>query len=203
MPDVHRDVLTGHGYMQGVNDQSERQMITFPKKLTPGLLAFCRSISSERPVVVRSKPHADARPSECFNNVLHSVAISGGSTAYGWAIWSIPGIYFEAEHHGVWRDDGGKLLDVSPQLRGAGKILFLPDPMAVFEPGRYRPNVIGPATAGKLAAEFVELATRRNAIRDSYRRSGVSLTTFTVDDQIELARIEGRLRQLLAYAGIS
>jgi hypothetical protein len=46
----------------------------------------------------------------------------------GWAIWTVPGIYLEAEHHGVWQNKRGDLIDVSPQMNAGRRLLFLPDP---------------------------------------------------------------------------
>jgi hypothetical protein len=76
-------------------------MSTVPKTLSLALLAFCRTISAERPLYVRSKPSADTQMSASFDNVVRKIERAGGKTIYGWAIWHVPGLYFEAEHHGV------------------------------------------------------------------------------------------------------
>jgi hypothetical protein len=170
---------------------------TVPPKITEPLLAFCRAIAPGRPQFIPSKPSADAQPSACFDNTLLKITRAGGSIAYGWAIWSRPGIYFEAEHHGVWRNRRGDLVDVSPQFNGARKILFLPDADARYDPLKHRSNVLRPASDNPLAVEFVALANRRNQIQDAYREGGNRIAMFTLSDQRELGEILRRLQELL------
>ncbi len=169
---------------------------TVPRRLTEELLAFCRSLSPERPVFVRSKPSSDAQRSACFDNVQRKVERAGGSVAYGWAIWNLPGAYFEAEHHGVWCDRHGRLMDVSPQPAGFQKILFLPDPAAVYDPQTFRSNVIAAESGNDAAAAFVELARARYAILDTYRAKGARVAWLSPADQAMLTRIEGQLQAL-------
>ncbi|ETI64314.1 hypothetical protein C100_08070 [Sphingobium sp. C100] len=170
--------------------------------MSGGILEFCREISSERPVFVRSKPSADAQQSACFDNVARKIARAGGETAFGWAIWHVPGLYFEAEHHGVWRNRQGNLLDVSPQLGQVAKLLFLPDANAVYEPKRFRPNLLKPVDDSALAVEFVALARQRNAIMDAYRTDEYVVAMLSGLDQARLGEIEMSLKQLWAIAGV-
>lgn len=176
-------------------------MSTLPKSLTPELRDFCRSISNDRPIYVRSKLSSDAQASACFDNVARKIDRAGGTIAYGWAIWHIPGLYFEAEHHGVWRNRRGELVDVSPQLGNASKILFLPDASAVYDARQFRTNVIAPANDGALASEFVALARARNSILDRYRTGEYIAVSLSAADQAELDRITLRLNELWKLAG--
>jgi hypothetical protein len=171
---------------------------TVPSKITEPLLAFCRTISPHPPKFIPSRPSADAQASACFDNVGRKVSRAGGSIACGWAIWRLPGVYFEAEHHGVWRNRRGELVDVSPQINGARRILFLPDPEVQYDPLGYRSNVLQPASDDPLAVEFVQLANRRNAIQDAYREGGVRMAVFSSSDQRELAEIQLRLQAIWA-----
>lgn len=173
---------------------------TLPERLTPGLLAFCAEISNRRPIYVRSRPFAGARKSACFDNVAKKVARSGGRTVYGWAIWHLPGLYFEAEHHGIWKKRDGKLLDVSPQLGQVPKILLLPDPGAVYDPPNFRRNRFAAASDTQLSKEFVRLAQRRLEIRQSYHTDEFMVATLTKNDQAELAALESRLGEILRKA---
>lgn len=145
---------------------------------------------------VASKPSAGAVQSFCFDNVAQKMERAGGTVAYGWAIWSFPDIYFEAEHHGVWRNRQGKLTDVSPQLNSARRILFLPDPQATYDPLSYRSNVLKAAGDNPLAVEFVRLANARNALLDKYREGGARLVAISRHDDAEQKRLEQRLREL-------
>jgi len=169
---------------------------TVPKSVTEELRAFCRSIASGTPVFVRCRPDADAVPSECFDNVARKVGRAGGSMLPGWAIWTISGAYHEAEHHGVWRRRSGELIDVSPQPNLPKRILFLPDPTAVYNPLAHRDNVLVAASDDPAAVEFVSLGNRRNAIHGAYRKGGNRLALLTLSDQKELGWIEQRLREL-------
>ena len=162
------------------------------------MLAFCRTIAPSRPTFIPSKPSADAQPSACFDNVARKLERAGGSVAAGWAIWSVPGIYFEAEHHGVWRNRRDELVDVSPQPNSGRRILFLPDPDAPYDPMKHRSNILRPASEDPRAIEFVGLANRRNQIQDAYREGGNRIALFTLSDQRELGEIQRRLERLWA-----
>lgn len=176
-------------------------MNTLPKSITQELLGFCQSISSERPVYVRSKRSSDAQMSACFDNVARKISRAGGAVAYGWAIWHMPGLYFEAEHHGVWRKRNGELIDVSPQLGDVSKILFLPDAAAVYDPTRFRSNVIAAVEDTPIATEFVALAKARNTILDRYRTGEHIAVMLSAADQSTLDTITHRLNELWKLAG--
>ena len=61
------------------------------------------------------------------------------------------------------------MLDISPQLNGYRKILFLPDETARYDPASTRSNVIVAENDTPLAIELVAASTKRNEILDSYR----------------------------------
>ena len=175
-------------------------MDTLPRGLSPGLLDFCRSISSERPRFVASRPRQDARPSECFINVARRIEGRGGTMECGWAIWHLPGAYFEAEHHGIWRKSNGELVDVSPQLNGYKKVLFLPDPDAPYEFGTFRPNIIRAASTDHRALDLVDLSLRRNQILNAYRPKDLGsarAVPISHADHAECERLADRMRELL------
>ena len=179
------------------------EMNTVPKRLSADLLAFCSGISTERPIYIPSKPSADAQTSACFDNVGRKIGRAGGSIAYGWAIWHLPSLYFEAEHHGVWRNRQRKLVDVSPQFGGVSKILFLPDMMAVHDPNTFRTNRIAAVSAEPLPTELVALANARNALLDRYRSGRHTTVTLSVSDHLELGKITRRMGALMALANLA
>jgi hypothetical protein len=106
---------------------------TVPKALSQELRAFCATLSGSRPVFVRRRPDGDAPPSACFDNVARKIGRAGMSSVHGWAIWTVPGFYREAEHHGVWRKRAGELVDVPPQPNAPKRVLFLPIDAAVYD----------------------------------------------------------------------
>jgi hypothetical protein len=169
---------------------------TTPKAITPAIRTFCLSIAPVRPAFVRCRPDKDAKPSECFDNVARKVDRAGGAAVTGWAIWNVPRLYLEAEHHGVWCNRQGELVDVTPQPNRPKRMLFLRDDAATYDPASFRSNVIHPASDDPLAIEFVELAKRRNAVQDAYREGGNRLALFTISDQRELGHISQRLQQI-------
>ena len=114
-------------------------------------------------------------------------------------IWRWPGRYFEAEHHAVWRTPQGALVDVTPQTGNPPRILFLPDPPAIFDPARYRRNIMAPDAGNSAAAEYIALADRRRNITDRYWQPGMLVwPLFSPEDQARLAPIDARMAELLA-----
>lgn len=171
--------------------------ITLPQKITPKLLDFCGQISPYRPLFVRSRPSPSARQSACFDNVAKKIAKSGGRTVYGWAIWHVPGLYYEAEHHGIWQNRDGKLFDVSPQFGQVPKIFFLPDSEAVYDPPHFRWNRFAPDGTSFAAQEFVRLAHRRIEIREPYHTQEFMVAALSSPDEVELASVEAELAAIL------
>ena len=170
---------------------------TLPKAITPRLREFCLSISVEKPIFIQSKPSCQAKFGFCFDNVEAKISRAGGRIAYGWAIWHLRDIYFEAEHHGVWQNKSGKLLDVSPQANSYSKILFLPDSSAIYDAMKIRDNLFAAASDDSLATEFVSLAKRRTAIYNAYRAGGAVLATLNSADQCEIERAQSRMEQII------
>jgi len=166
--------------------------------MTPALRDFCASIAPGTPVFIPSVPMRRGRASFCFDNVAERVREKGGEIAYGWAIWHIPGLYFEAEHHGVWRNMLGNLIDVSPQLGGRTRILFLEDPAAVYDAFAPRPNVQGADGDSPRAREVAELGNRRHALMTRCRIPGTAQIELYETDQLELTEIDARLLALLS-----
>jgi hypothetical protein len=162
------------------------------------LIEFCQSISQETPRFIQSRPSRDAVFGHCFDNVARKVERAGGEIAYGWAIWNMHGLYFEAEHHGVWRKRQGALVDVTPQANNYSKILFLPDPNAAYDPSNFRDNLFAPDSDAPIAIEFVELARRRTAIFNSYRAGGMKVAFFSTVDQSELDALAARMQIIIS-----
>ena len=168
-----------------------------PEHIDVATLAFCATIAPAPPRYVRVEPHAEARRSYCFDNTATWVARHGGSVAYGWAVWRWPGRYFEAEHHGIWRAPDGTLIDVSPQLDPGGRILFVPDDDAVFDPAAWRRNVMGAEDGNAAAAEYIALADQRDDIIAAYKPVDWEMPLLSPEDTARVSSLDLRLAELL------
>lgn len=178
---------------------------TLPRKLTPRLLEFCNTIApGSVPYYVPSRPSPDAKFGECFNNVARAVERGGGTVVYGWAVWHLPGLVFEAEHHGVWRTAEGELVDVTPQINSYPQILFLADAGAVYDPHGFRSNMVAADNDDPRAQEFARLTRDLYAVRARYRVPGVAMAIarFDATDQLRCELLETRCRELVQSLGI-
>jgi len=171
---------------------------TVPRSLTPALLEFCALIAPAGPVFIPSVPIKRGVTSFCFENVAQRVREKGGSIAYGWAIWHMPNIYFEAEHHAVWCNALGNLIDVSPQMGGRKSLLFLSDDSAVYDPFALRPNIMAPDGESPRARRMVTLGNQRHALMVRCRVPGTSEVRLYDADQLELAEIDRQIRVVMA-----
>lgn len=170
---------------------------TVPRSLTPALLEFCGSITPAQPVFIPSIPLKRAISSFCFENVEQKVREKGGSIAYGWAIWHMPGLYFEAEHHAVWRNTLGNLIDVSPQMGGRKRLLFLSDKSAIYDPFAIRLNIIAPDGNSERALRMVDLGSQRHALLLRCRVPGTAEMRLYDQDQMELANIDRQIQEIM------
>lgn len=121
----------------------------------------------------------------------------GGSIAYGWAIWHLPGLYFEAEHHAVWRNKLGNLIDVSPQMGGRKRLLFLSDESAVYDPFAVRPNIMAPDGNSERARQMADLGNRRHSLLIRCRVPGTAEIRLYEHDQLELGKIDQQIREIM------
>ncbi|WP_447763339.1 hypothetical protein [Sphingopyxis panaciterrae] len=129
--------------------------------------------------------------------MAEKVRQKGGEITYGWAIWHRPNLYFEAEHHAVWRNDLGNLIDVSPQLGGRKRMLFLADAAAVYDPFAPRQNIMAADGDSPRAIEIAELGNRRHALLMRCRVPGTAAIELYEPDQAELSEIDRQLHALI------
>jgi hypothetical protein len=129
-------------------------LATTPTVLSPELLALCAQVAagSKPAPLVRTAP-ADARPVDCFETVERQITERGGTACFGWLLWECQRLFLEAEFYAVWRDAQGALHDITPRV-GPAHVLFLPDPVRVFE-GRRVPSVRRPLTQDPAVTGFL------------------------------------------------
>jgi hypothetical protein len=101
--------------------------------------------SKEIPLIVPVKVMQGAKIGNCYFNVRDKIAAEGGDIQYGWVIW-ISNILCEAEHHAVWKNKEGALIDITPKEDSMANIMFLPDDAAIYKNvpiDNYRINISG------------------------------------------------------------
>ena len=137
-----------------------------PAVISQELLALVADlVPGGKPIALSRDAPAEARPLDCFETIERCIVDRGGAACYGWLLWECPRLFLEAEFYAAWRDGDGKLHDITPRV-GPALVLFVPDPVRVFE-GRRVPSVRraltkDPAVAGFLRAcdEEFELINR-------------------------------------------
>jgi hypothetical protein len=144
-----------------------------PISITPKIIELCHKLVPEaRPMDVPVRPTKGAKPFECFANVRDKILASGGSIQHGWAIWEWPGTLVEAEFHAVWKDANGVAECVSLARNGEKQILFLADPVKVYE-GTQTPNERLALRNDPVVAEYIRVATERDEL---FRRPDIILS---------------------------
>lgn len=105
-----------------------------PKRLHQGVSLLCAKISpGVVPRYVPVCPVPGAGPTDCFLNVPKHMATQGGTLLHGWRILELPGIFIEAEFHGIWVSPVGEYIDITPSQSTDTETLFLPDPDKTFD----------------------------------------------------------------------
>ena len=108
--------------------------IQTPDTVSEVVLAACRTVvSNPNPVHVPVRLEAYSRPDDCHRNVAEKVRRDGGEVLFGWVVWEIPEWSIRLEFHSIYRTPQGRLLDVSPPLHEGQIVLFLHDPVRVYE----------------------------------------------------------------------
>lgn len=110
--------------------------------------------AKETPVNVPVTVEKYSKNLQCYTNVAKKIAESGGSPCYGWHIHRGKFIY-EGEHHTVWKNDEGELIDVTPNEDKKEQILFLIDNDS-YE-GSDIPNVRINITDNVFVDDFIEI----------------------------------------------
>lgn len=141
--------------------------LTTPRLITEQVRAFCRVQHWLAPVFAPVEIGGEAREDNCFYNVRSLVERAGGSLCLGWCIWLWPKVFIEGEHHCIWRDPSGRLVDVTPKADGEARVVFAEDPGATFDwdgPLR-RDNIRRSLVADRRVAEYLELSEQLSKIK--------------------------------------
>ena len=172
-----------------------------PPKINDPILGFCKALSPLAPEYVNLKRVPGALEDECFPNVSGYVKTHGGSIQYGWTVWEKQYLYLEAEFHACVRD-GDRLFDVTPKRDGEQTVLFLPDPVAVWDEKRV-PNRFESLSDNPLAVEYtaVQRALSEEKCRvlgDKFGKQNIDIANLREVERLSILQtdLEGRLSQL-------
>lgn len=103
--------------------------LTTPPTIDQDVSSFCVYLrSSQLPIYIPVQPYSWSRVNCCDLNVRKAVNESGGVPVFGFRIWSIPKLYIEADLHCIWQKSDGMLVDITPNIDGENRTLFLPEP---------------------------------------------------------------------------
>lgn len=171
-----------------------RHVAGTPRSITPEILAFCATLAEgTTPTYMPVTPEPFAQVARCYSNVLEACRVIGGRPHLGWLIWELPGIYLTAEHHAVVERDG-HLYDVTPQLQGETRVLFLPIPDRLPEQATCMPNRYMPLADHELVRRAVRLIEANSSLFASgefdsarYRRNDEE-TADCMDEYLRLIR---------------
>ena len=107
----------------------DKTRLTTPTTIDNNILRFCKGISPKTlPVFLSINPESWSRPGYCNKNVERMIQLHGGNIVMGYKIWYVPCLYIEAEKHAVWCNTVGTSVDITYNVDGETKVLFLPVP---------------------------------------------------------------------------
>lgn len=179
-----------------------------PTSITPSIIEFGASLcSSSDPVFVPVGEPVQQEPGYCFYDVKAKISEAGGEMICGWTIWECPNIFLEAERHAVWRSAIGSLVDVTIKADGEKQILFLPDPMMIYD--FERPNLIEnkmwPLSDRFEVQTFIQAIRQKHKFirQNSYSVGRTWVTRLDGKRSGQLARIESRMNSALAEIKLS
>jgi hypothetical protein len=171
--------------------------IPTPQKDSPLVLEACRTVVAEpQPVHVPVRLEPYSGPDDCHGNAAKKVQRDGGQIRFGWVVWEVPDWEIRLEFHSVWQSPQGHLVDVSPPVHGGRVVLFLPDPIRVYE-GRSISSVHYPYSASPLCREYVEVCGRINRLLLPPGQPPIRAHEVP---QAEMERLRARLRRIFARA---
>lgn len=109
-------------------------------------------------------PELEAKVGNCYVNVAHKVAKDGGNLVYGWAVW-LGEFICEGEHHAVWEDQNGNLIDVTPHQVEADEVFFISDDRYTYKDTQIA-NIRVNVGNNPLVDHFILLSEMREFIKN-------------------------------------
>lgn len=123
-----------------------------PKVITPLIEQVCAELDrTSRAIFLTVTPAPAAQLGRCYDNV----ALAGLIPQNGWLLWELPDFYVTAEHHCVGLISDSVFKDVTPQVDGTRRVLFLPEKSRTQNPPV--PSRYWPARDHPLLNSYVKL----------------------------------------------
>lgn len=170
--------------------------IPTPKEISPLILEVCRTVvANPNPVHVPVRLETYSRDEDCHRNVAEKIRRDGGLACSGWVIWEIPDWEIQLEFHSVWRSNQGCLVDLTPPVHRGTEVLFLPDPIRLYE-GLNISTIHYPYDASERCREYVDVADKINRLDFPPGKPGKSYFVPTA----ERAALNARRRDIFAKA---
>lgn len=166
------------------------------REISPLIIEACRTVvANPNPVHVPVRLDVYSNDEDCHRNVAEKIRRDGGRASSGWVIWEIPDWEIQLEFHSVWQGNQGSPVDVSPPLHGGPEVLFLPDPIRVYE-GRNISSIHYPYDDSERCREYVDVADKINRVIFPPGKPGKSPFVPTA----EMAALQARLRDIFIKA---
>jgi len=108
-----------------------------------------------KPIYVDVNTIPEAKINSCIQAVNEHILNNGGEIIYGWQLWKNQ-FYIEAEFHAIWKNDLGKLIDISLKNLDTSNILFVPNYKHKYT-GQQINNIMLNISNNKLVDDFIEL----------------------------------------------
>ncbi|MFC1638837.1 SEC-C metal-binding domain-containing protein [Patescibacteria group bacterium] len=157
-----------------------------PRGLMPHVTAFCESVAAgQTPLYLQVTPLDGCLVNDCVENVRGRVQSEGGEAVLGWQIWEWYGVLIEAEFHMVWKSSDGELSDITPKELPCDNILFLPDPLLIYEDQQIK-NVRKPLLDDQKVTDFVALADAKFKILNDGDRAKQHGAIILSDEEADL-----------------
>ena len=117
-------------------------------------------------VPVRSEDYATE--GFCYRNVAEKIRRDGGKICYGRIVWEDE-ISCYGEHHAVWEDENGNLIDITSWKDGTNAVMFVPDNSEPYV-GKLIDHIIVNTTNSSLVDDFIMLSSAIAKLRSLGKR---------------------------------
>ena len=113
----------------------------------------------------------------CVLNCMIQKKNHGGELIFGWILWQNNTTRFcEAEFHCVWKDNTGRLRDITPRVDGEKRICFIPDP--------HRDARLDTMVQPPIVHSFINVRMTGNDLLNEVQRCRIVLTKTVLLDHL-------------------